>query len=138
MAVLIDTNVVLDWLLEREPFSQQAKQIMEACIRRKFFGFLASHTLLNIFYIVRKHKTVQERKEIILMLCDKFTVVGINEEMIVSAVKNDAWADLEDGLQMQCALDSGVDCIVTRDPKGFESSKIKIFSPASFIDTFLH
>jgi len=134
MAVLIDTNIVLDWLLEREPFLQHAKDVLEPCLYGKLRGHLASHTLLNIFYITRKHKTVAERKEILLLLCEKFNVIGINKEMIATSLKNDDWDDLEDGLQMQCAEVGNLDCIITRDSKGFEASKVKVYSPESFLE----
>ena len=133
MAVLIDTNIVLDWLLEREPFLKNAKEILEPCICGKVQGYLASHTILNIFYITRKHKSVAERKEILLMLCEKFNIIGINKEMITASLKNNAWDDLEDGLQIQCAIVESLDYIVTRDPKGFESSEVEVHSPESFI-----
>ena len=83
MEILIDTNVVLDWLLEREPFLQNAKAVLEPCLRNEIRGYLTGHTILNIFYIARKHKSVEERKEILLLLCKKFNIIGIDREMIV-------------------------------------------------------
>ena len=58
MELLIDTNVVLDWLLDREPFCEQANQIMRYCVSGKLSGHLASHTVLNIFYITRRGKMI--------------------------------------------------------------------------------
>ena len=134
MAVLVDTNVVLDWLLEREPFLQHAKDVLEPCLCGKVNGYLASHTLLNVFYITRKEKSVEERKEILLLLCEKFNIIGLEKEMITASLRNDAWDDLEDGLQMQCAIVENLDGIVTRDSKGFEASKVKVYSPESFLE----
>ena len=133
MAVLVDTNIVLDWLLEREPFLQRAKDVLEPCLHGVIHGYLASHTLLNVFYITRKEKSIEERKEILLLLCEKFSIIGINREMIVASLLNDAWGDLEDGLQMQCAAVEELDCIVTRDSKGFETSKVQVYSPEAFL-----
>ena len=132
--ILIDTNVVLDWLLKREPFLQNAKGVLEPCLRGEINGHLASHTLLNIFYITRKEKSVAERKEILLLLSEKFNVIGINKEMITTALKNDEWNDLEDGLQMQCAAVEKLDGIVTRDSEGFETSKVPVYSPEAFLE----
>ena len=61
--LLIDTNIVLDFFLDREPFAEPAEEIMKYCITGKLQGHLASHTLLNAFYITRKQKSVEERKE---------------------------------------------------------------------------
>ena len=126
MKLLIDTNVVLDWILDREPFADYAVRIMESCINGKAKGYLTSHTILNIFYITRKHFDVDARKEIGLMLCEKFDIIGINREFLIKSLQNEAWTDLEDGLQMQCAEAENLDYIITRDSKGFETSKIPI------------
>ena len=88
MEILIDTNIVLDWLLGREPFLGNAKRIMEPCICGKIKGYLASHTLLNTFYITRKEKSVEERKEILLMLCEKFTIIGLDRQTIIKSLHN--------------------------------------------------
>ena len=133
MEILIDKNIDLDWLLEREPFLQAAKDIMEPCISGQRRGHLASHTILNTFYIARKQKSVKERKEILLLLCKKFNVIGIDRPMIMKSLQNDAWDDLEDGLQMHCADMEELDYIVTRDPKGFETSPVPVFSPEEFL-----
>ena len=137
MALLIDTNVVIDYFLGREPFAGEAEIIMESCILGRLRGFLACHTLLNTFYITRKEKSVEERKAFLLMLCDKFCIIGVDKENIATALRNNAWNDLEDGLQIQCATDENVDYIVTRDPKGFESSKIRVLSPEAFLEEVL-
>ena len=67
------------------------------------------------------------------MLCEKFNIVGLSKEIIMAALQNDDWDDLEDGLQIQCAIDENVDYIITRDPKGFENSKIPAISPDAFL-----
>jgi len=133
MALLIDTNIVLDFFLDRKHFVECADEIMKSCIIGKIQGYLASHTLLNAFYITRKQKSIEERKEFLLMLCEKFAIIGIDKQTIMNALKNEEWDDLEDGLQIQCALVEDLDYIITRDPKGFKSSKIQVFSPEEFL-----
>jgi predicted nucleic acid-binding protein len=132
-ALLIDTNVVLDWLLERQPFANNAERIMENCINGSVRGYLAAHSLLNIFYITRKAKSVKERKEIILMLCDWFEIIGIDKEFIVKSLQNDEWRDLEDCLHMQSAIFEELDYIITRDIKDFIHSFIKAVTPEEFL-----
>jgi predicted nucleic acid-binding protein len=133
MALLIDTNIILDWILERRPFAESAKKIMELCITDKLHGYLAAHTILNIFYIVRKEKSVAERKEILLMLCDCFEIVDVKKSMIVDVLENEKWQDLEDGLQMQCAAQVKLDYIITRNIKDFSDSEIKALLPEDFL-----
>ena len=123
-ALLIDTNIVLDWILERRPLAEPAKRVIELCINGNIRGYLAAHTILNILFITRKEKTVTERKEILLMLCDCFEIIDVEKAMIVSALQNEKWQDLEDGLQIQCALHENLDYIITRNIKDFTDSQI--------------
>ena len=136
MALLIDTNIVLDWLLERQPFSENAKRIIEYCINGDLRCYLAGHTLLNTFYITRKEKSVAERKEILLMLCDCFEIIDIEKSMIVSALQNENWQDLEDGLQMYSAEQENLDYIITRDINDFKNSQVKALLPEDLLKNF--
>lgn len=132
-ALLIDTNIVLDWLLVRQPFAENAKCIMEYCINDNLRCYLAGHTLLNIFYIIRKEKNVAERKEILLMLCDWFEIIDVEKTMIVTVLENEKWQDLEDGLQMQCAAQEKLDYIITRNIKDFTHSEVIAMLPEDFL-----
>ncbi|MCL2089517.1 MAG: PIN domain-containing protein [Oscillospiraceae bacterium] len=132
-AVLIDTNVVLDWLLVRQPFADNAKRIIEYCINENWGCYLAGHTLLNIFYITRKEKSIEERKEILLMLCDCFKIINIEKHMFVTALQNENWRDLEDGLQMLSAEQENLDYIITRDLNDFKHTSVRVLSPESFL-----
>ena len=134
MAILIDTNVVLDWILDRQPFVEHASQIMEICIKGDAKGYLASHSITNIFYISRKQFSVDERKEILFMLCDSFEIIGLDVELLTKALNNENWLDLEDALQMQCAINHNLDYIITRDRSGFAQSEIKVVSPEEFLE----
>jgi predicted nucleic acid-binding protein len=103
MVVLIDTNVIIDTLTDREPFAKQANKILEKCARKEFDGYIAAHTITNIFYILRKKYTVHERKEMLLNLCGFVGIAGINRKQIIDTLTNDSIDDVEDCLQMECA-----------------------------------
>jgi hypothetical protein len=120
-------------MLERRPFAESAKKIIEFCIKDVLRGYLAAHTILNIFYIVRKEKTVAERKEILLMLCDCFEIIDVKKSMIVEVLENEKWQDLEDGLQMRCAAQAKLDYIITRNIKDFSDSVTKALLPEDFL-----
>ncbi|MDR2167098.1 MAG: PIN domain-containing protein [Clostridiales bacterium] len=133
MAVLIDTNVVLDWILKRGQFVEPAVKIMRHCANNAFKGYLALHSLLNIFYITRNDFRVAQRQEILLMLYDYFKIVNIDRRMVMVALKSSNLKDLEDDLQLRCAIKANVDYIITRDVKGFADSAIEILSPEDFL-----
>jgi predicted nucleic acid-binding protein len=54
MIVLLDANIVIDFLVDREPFSQEANEILKACYDKRIDAYIAAHSVTNIFYILRK------------------------------------------------------------------------------------
>jgi predicted nucleic acid-binding protein len=131
--MLIDTNVILDWLLTREPFWENSYRIIELCASSKMQGYLAAHTILNAFYIARTKLSVRERIEMALKLCNEFEIIDIDREMMVEVLKSEGLKDLEDGLQMQCALNKNLDYIITRDIEDFKDSAVKAVLPEEFL-----
>lgn len=136
MKVLIDTNVVLDWLMNRRPFGEIAKAIMEKCILGDLEGYLAGHTLADLFYILRKDFEVRKRKKLLLFLCDSMKIIPEDKKTIERALINDKWNDLEDGLQMQCAKNAHLDYIITRNTKDFINSFVPAIQPETFLDLY--
>ena len=133
MRVLIDTNVVLDYLAKRDPFTKAAETIFEACADGRISGCIAPHSFSNIFYILRDVFSVAERKGLLLDLCQVFTVEGIDQATIETTLQNEAFDDFEDALQEECAKSFLADYIVTRDPSGFKNSSLPIVSPEELI-----
>lgn len=133
MRVLIDTNVVLDWLLVREPFLENARYIMEKCLFEDLDGYLTAHSLTDLFYILRKDFDVEKRKKLILLLCDNMNIIAEDKEAFKAALRNENWTDLEDGLQMQSASSEDLDYIVTRNIKDFRTSSVLPVLPEQLI-----
>ena len=121
MVILVDTNIIIDALANREPYADDAKRIMEKCAAREITGILAAHSIPNLFYILRKNFSQEERR--FLLISD------LNEKKIVAALENNAFSDFEDGLQEECAVESMADYIVTRNPADFKHSRVKVILP---------
>ena len=134
MKVLIDTNVILDWIMVREPNAANAKQIMGQCLFGKVEGYVSAHSVSDIFYILRKDFSVEKRKDLLRLLCGGMCVVPEDKDMILEVLGRDEWKDLEDGLQMQCAKEAGVDYVVTQNLKDFRKSKIEAVSEVHFCE----
>ncbi|MDE6128220.1 MAG: PIN domain-containing protein, partial [Lachnospiraceae bacterium] len=69
MVVLIDTNIIVDFLMKREPYAEEAIKIVELCNQKKVSGCIAAHTISNLFYILRKEFSVLQRREVLGALC---------------------------------------------------------------------
>ncbi len=132
MKILIDTNVILDWIMVREPNAGNAKKIMEQCLFRTIQGYITSHTITDIFYILRKDFSIEKRKQLLGLLCSELEIIPENSETILKTLRHTEWKDIEDGLQMQCAKEANVDYIVTQNLKDFSTSEIKAVNEEFF------
>ena len=137
MVALIDTNVIVDFLTKREPYAEDAIKIISLCNRQKITGYLAAHTVPNLFYILRRDFSVRQRKEMLRALCKILEVSGIGRDKILSALDNDRFEDFEDCLQMECAVGIGAEYIITRNLPDFVNSEIPAIEPKDILKMFL-
>ena len=135
MKVFVDTNVILDYISKRREYYDDARAIMETCRRGVNIGYIAAHSVTDVFYILRREYSDNERRTLLSLYLNLVEVVGIDKEKIISAIKRKDFHDFEDCLQDECAFACGVDYIITRNVKDFEQSRIKAITPAEFIET---
>lgn len=131
--ILIDTNVLLDYLLEREPYFENAKKVVISCVEGKVKACIAAHSIPNMFFILRKDFTAKERREILINLCAIFDVEGIDKQKLLSGLANEKFPDFEDCLQMECAKSYEADYIVTRNVVDYVASEIKAIEPENYL-----
>ena len=131
--ILIDTNVLLDYPLEREPFFDDAKKVILSCTEGNIKGCIAAHSISNMFFILRKDYTAKERREILLNLCTIFNIEGIDKAKLLSGLANEDFSDFEDCLQMECAKSYGAEYIVTRNIADYSTSEIKAILPSEYL-----
>ena len=133
MNILIDTNVVLDFLTEREPFFVNSDKIIQMCKTDELTGYIAAHSILNSFYILRKVYSVKERRDMLLRFMKITSVVGVGENKIINALLREDFKDFEDCLQDECAVACGAEYIITRNVDDFVESKVKAITPEDFL-----
>ena len=131
--ILVDTNILLDYLLTREPFYEDAKKIVLACVDEKVKGCIAAHSISNMFFILRKDYSIGERREVLSNLCTIFDVEGIDKAKLLSGLENGDFTDFEDCLQMECAKAYGADYIITRNVNDYKASEIEAITPADYL-----
>ncbi len=134
MRVLVDTNIVLDYLLDREPFLQDAKTLFNAIDAGKIVGYVSATALTDIFYIARKHtQSLSLARQAISTTLAVMVVCSINRSVLEAAFDS-GLTDFEDAVQIFCASAHGLDAIVTRDKKGFLSSPIIVLSVQQLLE----
>ena len=133
MKLLIDSNVVLDYLGANQGFSNEAGQIFELAINRKAIELVSASSITDIYYVLRR--AFKDRDVALEKLKDIRTVIGIlpvTETDIDHAIRRN-WRDFEDAVQYSVAESNGVDFIISRDEKGFEEKTIPCYSPNEFL-----
>lgn len=127
MRVLIDTNIILDFLLEREPFLQDAEILFAAISSGQIVGYVTATTLTDIFYIARRHtQSVELAKQAVEVALAILEVCPVNRAVLKIALTS-AMPDFEDAVQVACTIDQGLDAIVTCD-RNFVSTSISVLS----------
>ncbi len=128
MKVLIDTNVALDFLLQREPFFADAEQLFQAISSGAIVGYVTATTLTDIFYIARKQtRSIEQARQAISEILTVMEIGSVNRAVLELAL-NSGLSDFEDAVQIFCAVAQSLDAIVTRDAQGFLSSPIPALS----------
>ncbi len=136
MRVLIDTNILADVLLGRAPYCDSAYDILAMCADKKVYGYIAAHSIPNLFYILRKFLTKEERREALKDICRIVNVEGIDSFKVLSALDNEDFSDFEDCLQEECAVAISADYIVARNAKDFASSRVPAIPPTEFLEKY--
>lgn len=135
MVALIDANVVLNYITDREdPFRIASNRTMDLCSGSDVDGYIAFHSVSIIWYSL---KIPNEQKRIWLKnICSILTVVGASYDQVLDAIERDDFKDFEDCLQDECAVAIHADCIVTCNAKDFGNAKTKIYNPDEFVALF--
>ncbi len=134
MKILIDTNILLDFIIGREPFYENADKILSLCVNKKAEGYLAAHSVTNLYYIIRKYFQNNECREIIKNLLDFLDVIEIDKNKILESLNDNTFKDFEDRLQVECAKSLNIDYLITRDLKDYTNSKIECVAPEDFLN----
>lgn len=125
----LDTNIVIDVLANREPFSEEATRLLDYGEKGKVILFISALSYSNIYYILRKTTT---HKELMLLLRDVeaiTTTLDVTASVIRESI-NSGLKDFEDSIQLNTALsDKRIQAIVTRDPHDFKTKDIAIITP---------
>lgn len=136
MDILIDTNVILNYITERDdPFKEASKKIMELCAKEKINGYIAFHSLSIIWYILRK-KSDNEKRFWLKNICEILIVVGATHEQVLEAIDQVNFTDFEDCLQDKCAQNIQANYIVTCNINDFKNACTKVINPNEFIKIF--
>ncbi len=132
MNVFLDTNVIIDFMGEREGFFDDAAAIFAMIEDGKITASASALTIVNCAYILKKAFSSDIMLEKVEDLCQMLNVTPIDRSQLMNAVQLKPY-DYEDAVQYLSALPSHPDVIITRDKKGFNDLGILVMTPAEFV-----
>lgn len=132
MRILLDTNIILDLLLDRHPFAQDAIQLVQMIEMDRLQGYLCATTITTLDYlackVIGKEKARVEIKKLLIL----FEIASVNrtvlEKALLSSIK-----DFEDVVIYEAAFHSGIQAIVTRNIKDFQKVELPIYTAKQFL-----
>jgi predicted nucleic acid-binding protein len=135
LKALIDTNIILDVLLERKSFFKPAVEIFCLAEDSKIEAFICATTVTTIDYLLTKSLPVKKARMALSHIISLFEIAPVNKAVIERAL-NSRVTDFEDAVLEESGKIAGVDCIITRNVKDFKYASIKVFEPIEFLAIF--
>lgn len=134
MKVLLDTDVILDFLYEREKYYPDAVSIFALIENNKFKAYVSSRIIWNLFYLLSKYLGEKEARKKIKLFRSIINIIPIDGKVIDLGLNSNI-KDFEDSIQYFASKNEGVDIIITRNKKDYPKGTISIMTPAEFLKT---
>lgn len=127
--IFIDTNMLVDLIADRKPFSKYAVMIFTSAENKKIRLFTSSHSIATTYYLLKKFVDDKNLREILLGLFEYVTIIPVDTDILLKGFRSKQ-KDFEDSIQLYCATSiEKMDCIVTRNIKDFKGSEIPVLAP---------
>ncbi len=132
MKALLDTNIILDLFLNRQPFVNDAATIWQANANQQTEALVSAVTLPTIYYVTRKAADIATACQVVRLVLASVGIVGVDYAVLAGA-ETLPLKDYEDAIQLASAQAQSLDAIVTRDLRDYQNSPLPVYSPAAFI-----
>ncbi|RZJ71803.1 PIN domain-containing protein [Flavobacterium sp.] len=130
--VFLDTNIIIDLIADRKPFSKYAAKLFQLAEESELQLFTSSHAIATTHNILKKYVDEKSLREILYDLLDFLAVIPVTDDVIKRGLRS-SHKDFEDAIQIVCASSiTGIDAIITRDVRDFKGSEIPVMSPEAF------
>ncbi|GHT17610.1 DNA-binding protein [Bacteroidia bacterium] len=132
MLVFLDTNILLDLLLEREPYCTPTAYLVSLADKGKIRLSISSLTVANANYTLSKRMGIGKARLLLQNVCVLCAVTSVDEQVIKKALFS-KFEDTEDAIQYESALSARADVIITRNPKDFKHSELPTMDAQEFL-----
>lgn len=129
ISVFLDTNILVDLIADRRPFSKHAIEIFKSAEERKIQLYTSSHSIATTHYLLKKYVEEKELRDILSNLLEFLVVIPVDLDVLKKGLRS-KHKDFEDAIQILCASSiAGIDFIVTRNTKDFKTCEIAVLTP---------
>ena len=132
MKVLFDTNVILDLMLDRAPFAEEAERVLSLAEGGEVQGFVGATSITTIYYLATKVLGEQAARSATHKLLTIFEVAPIHREVLQNAFLL-PFQDFEDAVLSEAASQVGAEAIVTRNTRDFRRSALSVYTPSDLL-----
>jgi len=136
MRLLLDTNVILDVLLDRSPHATDSAKVLAAAEVGQVQGFMGATTVTTIYYLAAKQLGRAGADEAVNNLLKLLEVAPVTRSVLEDALELE-FTDFEDAVLAAAGKAAGVEGIITRDPKGFKNASVPVLSPTELVAVLL-
>ena len=127
--IFLDTNIIVDLIADRKPFSKYSIEIFKKAEEKKIKLFTSSHSIATTHYLLKKYLEEKILRDVLYNLLDYVTVIAVDTDVLKKGLRS-KHKDFEDSIQILCASTiEKIDCIVTRNTKDFRDSEILVLTP---------
>jgi predicted nucleic acid-binding protein len=133
--LFVDTNIILDWLLDREPYADAATRLFSLADRGELTLMTSALSMVNVAYFLRKAIGDKHARSTLAKLRIRCEVTPSGNRQIDEAI-SDGGPDFEDAYQYACATAAGADMIVTRDARGYKHSALPVLTAAEYLANY--
>ena len=135
MKVLIDTNVIIDYLDDRAPFADDAERIFDLCEHGELTGVITASSITDIYYVMRKTIGREKTLDSLKLLFSVFEIADVGKNDLLRAMES-RMTDFEDALVAVCAKRVKAECIITRNISDFTGASVLPVMPKDFLERF--
>lgn len=135
MKILIDSDVCLDAITNRYPFSKDASRLLQLVEDKKIEAVISAESFSNMYYILRKLSSSHHALSV-LKKVRSITGVGKVTQTIIDDALGSGWKDFEDSIQYHSALEENCEAIISRSNSDFKLASIPVFTPPEFLRKF--
>ena len=133
-SIFIDSDVLLDIILERRPFYDWALGVLLLIDEGRYIGCTSVHALLNVHYLAKRYSGEKSARASIKLLATKLSVVTEDVSIVNEAIVS-GFSDFEDAVQYYTAVSADADVIITRNIKDYKQSVLPVLTAEQFLKT---